>query len=131
MKPWDKLTDLEKREAIARRLGWEYKSKNFRVNGGDILSSKFWCLLEIPHNELPGWPTNDGLAFTEVWPRIAQHGSQFLGLLGGKPSVCEEDHGIRGVISGTTWADAICRAAYELLPDQAPWCGLLNSASIN
>ena len=120
MKPWDELTDLDKRVAIARRLGWEYKSKNFRVNGGGILSSKFWCLLEIPHNELPGWPTNDGLAFTEVWPKLDELNQCFYL---GKSSNGEAVVASRGLVPGIyakTYADAICRAAYELLPDQAP-----------
>ena len=97
MKVWDELTDLEKRAAIARRLGWTHRAYT------------------------PHWPTNDGLAFTAVWPKLDS------GLLIGK---CHDVHGLHRtcglwefshngfelMYQSTTWADVICRAAYELLP---------------
>ena len=65
MKPWNELTDLEKRETIALRLGWIYSSgKNwiFPPNRKHIRVSSV--------AKLPTWPTNDGLAFVEVCPKI-------------------------------------------------------------
>src|ERR1051326_1984355 len=113
MKKWTDLTDIEKREAIARRLGWEwvYGSTDKRTG---------WMVPDNPAiivRRLPDWPTNDALAFTEVWPKILEQPHQPLVLgMGGYgvsvncPSVHREDDYAEYHWEGNTWADAICHA---------------------
>ncbi len=116
MKQWVELTDMEKRETIAKRLGWTKLPKHWnRPNG---LST--WV------TEIPDWPTNDGLAFTEVWPKVLNK-DRLLSLdqvgsdsKGWEPRVVGFDldpYEVYFRAIGDTWADAICRAAYELLPE--------------
>ena len=102
LRPWDELTALEKREAIAQRLGWDGPKGDAAIR-------------------LPEWPTNDGLAFTEVWPKLFEAGCEMNVSLtalwtnvGGRGLLCAVG---QRKFYGRTWADAICRAAYELLPD--------------
>ena len=113
MKPWEELTPLEKQEAIAVRLGW------IKL---DSIYPTLWLYHSECVEELPDWPTNDGLAFAEVWPKIVVGNSRApLGMgisIGRLPPIVpliydKEFHTIR---KGDTWADAICAAAYELLP---------------
>jgi|SRR6185503_7922577 len=116
LKPWDELSDLEKREALARRLGWTrwsdgrwFKGQNNHTNPA--------------RGSLPDWPTNDGLAFTEVWPKIAQsiqYGQMKLWAAAweGYPELCPTVSNDERFYLGDTWAAAICRAAYELLPSK-------------
>lgn len=115
LKPWTELTNLEKREAIARRLGWV---RNDRPDwDGDIQDGWYENTTRVLLiHKLPDWPTNDGLAFAEVWPLIAPRCA--LDLTNEKPcaSIINDWDDLRAWF-GDTWADAICRAAYELLPE--------------
>ncbi len=137
MKSWTELTALEKREAIALRLGWTPHSYTNRYNDNteefhrawDHSDKKVWedpnhpwyqIKRVIDRSQFPDWPTNDGRAFEEVWPKIVGMGTRvsMLGLLDGVPCVYSRklstlSWDIR--ITGTIWADAICHAAYELL----------------
>ena len=122
MKPWDGLTDLEKREAIARRLGWQ---NAFASIGGVRIGYPPTPAKTLQDTVVPDWPTNDGLAFAEVWPKILQTATHDICALklhsdpsSGNSSPSVEDEYCRCVFVGPTWADAICRAAYELLPEQ-------------
>ena len=118
-KRWGSLTDMEKREEIARRLGWEQQYDGW--GGGN--SSPVWVkhsstiYPKICHiRDLPAWPTNDGLAFTEVWPRIVEiYKDAKILLWCGGPAV--DPGGELPYIMAKTWADAICHAAYELLEE--------------
>ena len=111
LKPWETLTDLEKREAIARRLGY---------------SHPFGSAVIDPAIEDSSWPTNDGLAFEEVWPRLIgeihdcrlweDQGETNNGRL--RKLQLPYDGNSSSVFYGFTWSEVICRAAYELLPEQ-------------
>lgn len=130
-KPWDQLTDLEKSEAIARRLGWIKGWKlvpRVRINGRwfDIPT---WIMdhatAENPHAGcypgcgLPNWHIDDGLAFREVWPMVnsSNNFELCLHVRAGKPEVYYEGSKWDKAWPGETWADAICHAAYELLKE--------------
>ena len=116
-KPWDELSDIEKREAIALRLGWKVK-----INEGPLAP---WQSPNSEWHEEPlGWPTNNGLAFEEVWLKLLEtKGELCLCLLYddvGKDilkSVANHDLDLTlfEPYQSDTWADVICHAAYELL----------------
>ena len=115
MKPWDEWRDTERREQIALRLGWvRSQSGAWLFRGPGIVD--FVCGSSAL---LPAWPTNDALAFTAVWPKICTIESAiYLQLRLGKPTVhriSNIDDLTDTVWTGTTWADAICQAAYSLL----------------
>ena len=121
-KPWSELTDLEKREQIALRLGWTlaYGRNCWRPSGcwhSPIAGSPHLLL-----KDLPDWPTNDGLAFEEVWPRLCEsfsvvdlNWSRHESAMRREISVIT-DVGETILFHENTWADAICHAAYETLP---------------
>ena len=130
-KPWDSLTDMEKRKAIARRIGWTKGMKlvpRVCINGTwrDIPT---WIIdhttAERPHAGCyagygpSDWPTNDILAFTEVWSKLnpSTNFDLCLHVRGGKPEVYYEGSRLDRAWPGDTWADAICHAAYELLEE--------------
>lgn len=103
LKSWTELTDLEKREAISKLLGRPVGKAIFTVD----------------------WPTNDGLAFAEVMPKLwALHHDIVLEIPGLRAddyteksvTLLSDDNDNHFFISDT-WADAICRAAYELLQE--------------
>lgn len=125
-KPWDELSDLEKREAMVRILGWN---------------------MEVLESAYSDWPTNDWFAFKDVWPKLSgmstteetiDNSPETLHLLlgqnyDGKPCVLrmvsywdggfpdprpndKEDYHRSESFVGSTWADAICKAAYMLIP---------------
>lgn len=106
VKPWETLSDQEKREAIALRLGWKKRIEPLGVYTPEPEG----------YIELPDWPTNDGLAFTEVWPKILEEKPMAqLSILEASLSVSEQEGVIFWSYEGDTWADAICAAAYSLL----------------
>lgn len=115
MKPWIELTAMEKREAIALRLGFIGPIESRIVPG-----KMRWRYAEETYvcGKFPkDWPTDDGLAFTEVWPLILEADTQAelrMCVRHGKPLLkaraCHLD------FHAETWADAVCRAAYDLLP---------------
>lgn len=109
--PWAELTGLQKREAIALRLGWMWSPT---TDGGMFLHFDRKSNMGCSPDMLPHWPTNDGLAFVEVWPKISP-GLSLSQDDGGDPGVwdCVKE---RWIVVADTWADAICHAAYELLP---------------
>lgn len=122
LKLWVGLSDLEKREAIARRLGWECRTVRRAASDVEFTT---WGIPGHGHHHgfnLPHWPTNDGLAFTEVWPRILGRYNQAMLSLANEKGPCVTipyngwDYHPSNFISDT-WSDAICRAAYELLPE--------------
>lgn len=133
VKPWTELTDLERREAIARRLGWTDPVKGlWKI--GPMESNGRWS--HQAYSRLKDWPTNDGLAFADVWPLLVAftiHHLQAICQLTAMSRDLEYDHhGFEATVEfgrepnethrifyGTTWADVICRAAYELLPEVA------------
>ena len=120
-KLWTELTDIEKREAISLRLGWEFR-------WSDVWERQTWHHqdghIPIPQGP-PDWPTNDGLAFAEVWPKILEmddsaalvhglyHSDDPAAVVTIVPGPGGSD--LLLTASGETWADAICHAAYELL----------------
>lgn len=152
MKPWSALTAVEKCEAIARRLGWTFdKVAYVRVSCDDYHQHREHCLEPCSKNSdgaqerhrywrlgiktratLPDWPTNDGLAFAEVWSVIQRikgpKFSTYPALSAIAEKFCVAYHhegdtlnpqGYRAVlVSSNTWADAIRAAAYELLPEE-------------
>ncbi len=113
LKPWDELSDVEKREAISRRVGWPLEY--WRVLRGDD-----WC---------PNWPFDDALAFTDVWPRLEAESERKIPNLYrirlgrnalNSPTVfyqLKDSNCLHLGHPGTTYAQAICSAAYELLPE--------------
>ena len=131
MKPWSELAALEKRAAIALRLGWRQLPKGSLElwYAGSYPANKEGCPFVrylspqerlVSAEELPNWPTNDERAFAEVWKKI-QNNFIYLAVVTtilhpdkGKPSV-HTDAGMSPRWIGPTWADAICHAAYDLL----------------
>lgn len=142
-KPWNELTGIEKREAIALRLGLPVgtlcSEKNVHFEGSSYDPSGYHCSVcewegdygsdygQIkPHLfTCPDWPANDALAFTEVVPKIAEFlvksdSSLYLAFCE-KGFTIEESTptGTNRPITGftkTEIADAICNVAYNLLP---------------
>lgn len=128
-KPWTELTDLEKREVIALRLGAplgpcndSHLFEEFNGEGVVMCTRCQWSgnRTQLPHpHTYPDWPTNDGLAFAEVWPKICalDFNAAILPSHGmtshGKPSVIVNEESF----VSDTWAAAICAAAYELLEE--------------
>lgn len=129
LKPWTDLTDIERREAIACRIGWTFFGEGACVQHPDYCQDLDGGISSHWHNAvghiispqaLPDWPTNNNLAFVEVWPKL---GSKCM--LAFSPSgsrvVYDWDKYYRddpGPITPTyTWANAICQAAYVLLPE--------------
>ena len=110
MKSWNELSDFERRAQIALRLGW-HKSKN-----GECWGKPHWNCKINTLRKLPGWPTDDGLAFSELWPKLL-HTIDSLSLRLSPilriPAVWNVDEEIA---SGDTWADAISHAFYNLVP---------------
>ena len=115
LKPWSKLEPLEKREAIAVRLGWRHTPyQPYRWWQQD------WSPEANTHTELPDWPTNDGLAITEVNRAIQMvpsikyigigwfsNGRRFVEVYNGSMHIFDAE---------LLLADGLCAAAYELLP---------------
>ena len=110
-KLWTSLSDWEKRERVGLRIGWK------RCGNGEG-----WY--EPTHRrrrylDLPPWPTDDGLAFEEVWSKIvALDLMAILQVEEGKPALLAlpSDHkSVHKTWLGDTWADAICHALYDLV----------------
>ena len=80
----DKLTDLQRREAIARRLGWKPIPKRRHkkiaepcdLQPLDFPPGELSCFSPghyedwDDYSKVPPWTTDDGLAFEELWPKI-------------------------------------------------------------
>lgn len=116
VRPWDELSDLEKREAIAARIGWHHP--HWVEQRPDVVGE----ILHITLGPLPDWPSNDGVAFTEVWPKLESLAGELLLTKesGGRRRIGWNDYsGWEYITCDTTWAEAICKAAYELLPEPA------------
>ena len=115
-KPWAELSSTEKQEQIALRKGWIRQT---------ILG--MWVMppgeprrggQQAMTRNLPNWPTNDDLAFTKVWPGIIEIDPDArieLCSYGKSVYLPRRDPFMPRNICGTTWADAICHARYELL----------------
>ncbi len=123
--PWAELTDLQKREQIALRLGWQdihLLSSSQLLYGHDTPPP--W----IHFSKLvPRWPTNDGLAFEEVLPLLIAECVKrkrwvlftWVDMNDGLLEITadnSEGDSTQYRLKGVKAADAICRAAYELLP---------------
>lgn len=131
MKLWDELTNLEKREAIARRLG-EEKPDDSLLNsdlilaGGQSSPKGYWHGVmrydegDVPRWEPSHWTTSDGRAFAEIFVphlrplgiNISQRGEN------SSPMLEFKDHSDNRTWLGSTYADAICFCAYDLLSEE-------------
>lgn len=145
VKPWIELTDTEKREAIAVLLGWRFVY-SFVSNGWFIQTpdqacgvSPQYAVTALPecankwegseHRLLGRWPTDDGQAVADVWPKIVEEygaagihsspSSHAIVLFGGSQPY-------HVIATSASLADAICQVAYERLRPAAQRTGEKN-----
>jgi hypothetical protein len=118
MKPWDELGYEQKMEAIAVRLGWTKDAADWWCSPGNTRQALV----------LPDWHIQDGLAFLEVWPAVSKvkdnQSPYYIGVnYEGRPAVLyfyydyDQNTDMVPIAVGDTYAEAITRAAYELLPE--------------
>lgn len=143
-KPWTDLTRLERRVKIALRLpDWrllpigstEYWYSDKPNTGCPFV--RYLSPKKIVHSAdaLPNWPTNDGLAFEEVWPKVLGQCNLSRLMFACPPTVPavwtqyrsrphpvlrDTEEYIWEMVKGKTWAEAICHAWYKLkeVPDE-------------
>lgn len=122
LKPWKELNAQKRREAMALLLYWGIIERRT----GDPSDAPWMEYLHPDggrlYRELPDWPNDDGLSFTEIWtPFLVERKNLYLGfgdhsipwryaVLKMSPEL-EMDYAHQG----DTWAEAICKAAYEIL----------------
>jgi hypothetical protein len=130
MKPWNELSDIEKREAIALRVGWKRMAGAINdprhgiqddwMSPENIIGSAIYGSYPL----IPAWPNDDGQAFKDLWRKLLYQDEELcLGLSEDSdgdlwPAVKHE-----GWIENPdrymarSWASALCKAAYDLLPE--------------
>ena len=110
-KSWISLTDVEKREAIMKRLGRPWR----KPTHGSC------CTCQICGDDrdtcICGVIEDDGLAFTEVWPKLERSGLMLAQIPSIFRRLFNEADDIECLYNSGTYADVICLAAYELLPE--------------
>lgn len=101
------------RERVALALGYYTCTYLGEIGWGRRLPGGF----EHRH-DLPPWDTDDGVAFSTLWPLILErstpgsHSDFYLTLIDGKPSVFVSDE---ATIQADTWALVLCEAFLALV----------------
>ena len=110
-------TDLERNEQIALRLGWICKPqgayKEWFTPRGESWTGQINCNYPKP---LPNWTTNNGLAFAELWPKIVEVRPEASLYLKRDQKDAPTVYTTQYMVTGKSWAEAICRAFIELVP---------------
>ena len=116
MRDWNDLSGIEKRIAIAKRLGWTGLLHECRTVNGEIKSERLLRPATgtvetggggFRYEDVPCWHLDGALAFTSLWD-IIQHAKPGACICGAYEIMFPDS----SRITGSSWADVISKALY-------------------